>query len=78
MFTMSVEEYFEGLGVVHSEDDCPVCDDLGPSKPRTSPVGLLKRFWATSWAPWLLVAVVLLVAYFVAIHEIYNIVGGMS
>ena len=37
-----------------------------------------RLFWAQSYAPWLLVGLMLVITYYLAINQIYNIVGGIQ
>lgn len=70
----SVEDYYRQMGVVH-DSDCLICTFEARSEARR---GLLRRLWAKSYAPWVLIGLLLAAAYYVACMEIYNIVGGWS
>jgi len=39
---------------------------------------VLKEFWNTSFGVWSVVALVILLTYAIAIHEAFNIVGGIK
>lgn len=72
---MTIEESFES--VKHTNIECPVCSvcDYAHLEP---PRGVLARFWYSTWGIWSLVVLMLVLAYVLAIHEIYNIVGGLQ
>lgn len=71
---MSVDEYFEAMGVRHRAADCPVCIVDKPSEPHR---GFVSSFWHKSYAPWVLLIVLLLAAYIAVIKLAYVIVGGL-
>lgn len=76
---MTYQEWFEC--VEHRENDCSVCSivDNGVDNARSNVFsGLVSAFWYSSWGIWVLVGLTLLAAYTLAIHELYNIVGGMN
>jgi hypothetical protein len=66
---MSVEEYYQSLGVVHTED-CQIC----PAEPKAyKALSQHIRFWLVIDTVLLVTAV--LGAYTYAMHVIYSVVG---
>lgn len=66
--------------VEHRTSECPVCsivENSSVERPMSYVQWLWLRFYYSDVFPWVCVAIVLIATYMLAIHEMYNIVGGM-